>query len=85
MSFKANNAPSVYKSLRKEVMKRSNLREKISLVDNDKIITNEMEIAIVMSDFFSNIMKNLNISEKIILALIENVRDPTLKAILKHC
>ena len=66
-------------------MKRSNLREKISLVDNDKIITNEMEIAIVMSDFFSNIMKNLNISEKIILALIENVRDPTLKAILKHC
>ena len=66
-------------------MKRSNLREKISLVDNDKIITDEMEIAIVMSDFFSNIMKNLNISEKIILALIENVRDPTLKAILKHC
>ena len=66
-------------------MKRSNLREKISLVDNDKIITNEMEIAIVMSDFFSNIMKNLNISEKIILALIENVQDPTLKAILKHC
>ena len=66
-------------------MKRSNLREKISLVDNDKIITNETEIAIVMSDFFSNIMKNLNISEKIILALIENVRDPTLKAILKHC
>ena len=66
-------------------MNRSNLSEKISLVDNDKIITNEMEIAIVMSGFFSNIIKNLNISEKIILALIENVRDATLKAILKHC
>ena len=35
--------------------------EKITLVDDKKIITNDRVIAKVLYDFFSNIIKNLNI------------------------
>ena len=60
--------------------------EKITLVDNEKIITNDKEIAKVLNEFFSNIIKTLNIPKKDhIDSIVENVRDPTLKAILKYC
>ena len=59
--------------------------EKITLVDNEKIITNDKEIAKVLNDFFSNIIKTLNIPKKDHTdSIVENVRDPTLKAILKY-
>ena len=35
-------------------------REKIALVVNEKIITNDKVIAIVLHDFFSNIIKTVN-------------------------
>ena len=38
--------------------------EKISLVDNNKIITNGKDIAKVLNDFFSNRIKKLNLSKK---------------------
>ena len=41
--------------------------EKITLVDNEKIITNNKEIVKILSDFFSNMIKTLNIPQKIIL------------------
>ena len=60
--------------------------EKITLVDNSKTITSGKEIAKVLNDFFSNIIKTLNIRQKNhIDSIIENVRDPTLKAISKYC
>ena len=56
--------------------------EKITLVDNEKIITNDKEV----NDFFSNIIKTLNIPQKNHTdSIIENVRDPILKAISKNC
>ena len=59
--------------------------EKITLVDNEKIITNGKEIAKVLNDFFSNIIKTLDIPKKDhIDSVIENIRDPTLKAKLKY-
>ena len=59
--------------------------EKITLVDNEKIITNDKEIAKVLNDFFSNIIKTLNIPKKDhTYSIVENVRDPTLKAILNY-
>ena len=59
--------------------------EKITLVDNEKIIANGKEIAKVLNDFFSNIIKTLNILQKSHTdSIIENVRDPSLKAILKY-
>ena len=56
--------------------------EKITLVDNEKIITNDKEIAKVLNDFFSNIIKTLNIPKKDHTDSI--VENPTLKAILKY-
>ena len=41
--------------------------EKISLVDNENIITNYKELAKVLNDFCSNINKTPNIAQKIIL------------------
>ena len=59
--------------------------KKITLVDNEKIITNDKEIAKVLNDFHSNIIKTLNIPQKNHTnSIIENVRNPTLKAILKY-
>ena len=59
--------------------------EKITLVDNEKIITNDKEIAKVLNDFFSNIIKTLNIPKKDHTdSIVENVRDPTFKSILKY-
>ena len=59
--------------------------EKIILVDNEKIITNDKEIAKVLNDLFSNIIKTLIIPQKNHAdSIIENVRDSTLKAILKY-
>ena len=59
--------------------------EKITLVGNEKITTNDKEIAKVLNDFFSNIIKTLNIPKKDHTdSIVENVRDPTLKAILKY-
>ena len=58
---------------------------KITLVDNEKIITNDKEKAKVLKYFFSNIIKNLNIPQKYYSdSIIENVKDPTIKAILKY-
>ena len=59
--------------------------EKITLVDNGKIITNDQETAKVLNDFFSNIIKTLNIPKKEHTdSIVKNFRDPTLKVILKY-
>ena len=54
--------------------------EKITLVDNEKITTNDKEIAKVLNDFFSDIIKTLNNPKKDHTdSIIENVRDLLLK------
>ena len=50
--------------------------EKITLVNDEKTIANDKEIADVLNDFFSNIIKNLNTPQKNHTdSIIENVRD----------
>ena len=59
--------------------------EKITLVDNEKIINNDQKIAKALNDFFSNMIKNLNIPKKNHTdSIVENVRDFTLEAILRY-
>ena len=54
--------------------------KKITLVDDVKIIRNDKEIAKVLNDFFSDIIKTLNIPKKDHTdSIIENVRDLLLK------
>ena len=53
--------------------------------ENGKIVKTEKETAEVFNNFFGNIVKNLNISQYSDFdPIIEKVKDPTLKAILKY-
>lgn len=53
---------------------------------NDKILSDDDKVAKTLNNFFSNIVKNLDISEnKIDDIFLQNIRNhPTLKAILKY-
>ena len=60
-------------------------QRKVSLIENGEIVETEKETADVFNNFFGNIVKNLNISQYSDFdPIIENVKDPTLKAILKY-
>ena len=62
------------------------LKEQILLVENDEIVSEDIEIAESLGSFFSNIVKNLKISgyKPYNHSLFENVSDPILKVILKY-
>ena len=53
--------------------------EKSTLVENEKIITDDKELAKVINDVFSNIMKTLNNPQiNSNASNFENVKEPTL-------
>ena len=55
------------------------------MTENGKLVKTEKETAEAFNNFFGNIVKNLNISQYSDFdPIIENVKDPTLKAILKY-
>ena len=55
------------------------------MIENGEIVKTEEGTAEVFNNFFGSIVKNLNISQYSDFdPIIENVRDPTLKAILKY-
>ena len=61
-------------------------RENIILINNDRIMSDEVEIASTLNDFFSNIIKNLKLLEYYVEEKISHglSSHPTLKAILKY-
>ena len=60
-------------------------RESIALIEKGKTTSKEDEVANTLSDFFSNIVKDLNIPEHHVNALHHRLSNhPTLKAILKY-
>ena len=64
---------------------KSKTSDKIHLNENGKLLNSEFETAEVLNTFFSNIVKNLKISEYENLDRnFENVEDPVLRAILKY-
>ena len=64
--------------------RKFNVRERINLSKNGVNMNTEKGTADVFNNFFGNIVKNLNISQYSDFdPIIENVKDPTLKAILK--
>ena len=74
-----------WKAVKPSLFEKVNARERISLIENSEIMKTEKETAEVFYNFFGNIVKNLNISQYSGFdAIIENVKDPTLKAILKY-
>ena len=61
-------------------------REKITLVKNEEIISDDVEVANTLNNYFSNVVKNLKIPEKFVTdSLPQSLsRHPTLNAILKY-
>ena len=61
-------------------------REDIILVNYEEVTSDEMEVAITLNNFFSNIIKNFKIQEYYVEDKLPHslARHPTLKAILKY-
>ena len=65
--------------------RKFNVRERINLSKNGVNMNTENGTADVFNNFFGNIVKNLNISQYSDFdPIIENVKDATLKAVLKY-
>ena len=74
-----------WKTVKPSLSKKFNAKERISLIENGDIVKTEKETAEVFNNFFGNIVKNLNISQYSDFdPIIENIKDPTIKAILKY-
>ena len=59
--------------------------EKINLTENEKMLASESETAETLNNFFSNIIKKLNIPEfNSNNSVIENIKDPVFKTILEY-
>ena len=60
-------------------------RQKIKLTKNEKMLTSESETAETWNNFFSNIVKRLELPKfNSNNSVIENIDDPVFKAILKY-
>ena len=61
-------------------------REKITLVKNEEIISDDVEVANTLNNYFLNVIKNLKIPEKFVTdSLPQSLsRHPTLNAVLKY-
>ena len=65
--------------------KKVNANENITLVENNNIISSEIEIAENLNAFFCNIVKELNIKVKVyLLCDISDINDPVERAIKKY-
>ena len=61
------------------------VNENITLVDNNNIISSDIEIAEKLNTFFSNVVKELNIKVKDdLLCDASNLNDPVERAIQKY-
>ena len=59
--------------------------QKITLIENDKIVKNDNEIARALNSFFSNIVRDLKIPDyNNCDPMVANIQESVLKAIVKH-
>ena len=66
-------------------MDKSCVKEQINLVEKGGILKTDLERAEVLNTFFGNIVKNLEINQYSNFdPVINHVKDPTLRAILKY-
>ena len=73
-----------WKTVKPSLSEKFNARDRISSSENGEIVKTEKETAEVFNNFFGNIVKKLNISQYSDFdPVIENIKDPTLTAILK--
>ena len=74
-----------WKTIKPFLSEKMSGMDKIHLIENNERIKNDLKTAEVLNNFFSNIVQKLNIarytSEE---SFVDNISDPTLKAILKY-
>ena len=59
--------------------------ESVTLIDDNKIISSDIQIANAFNDFFSNTVKNLNVMiDPDFLSNCENIAGPILKSIKQY-
>ena len=64
---------------------KSCVKEQINLAEKGEFLKTDLETAKVLNNFFGNIVKNLEINKYSNFdPVINNVQDPTLRAILKY-
>ena len=74
-----------WKTVKPLLSDKSVSREKINLTENEKMLTSESETAETLNNFFSNIVKKLNIPKfNSNNSVTKNIKDPVFTAIFKY-
>ena len=73
-----------WKILKPSLSHESFAKEQINLVEKAEILKADLEIAETLNTFFENIVKNLAIEYSNFDHVMNNVKDSTLRAILKY-
>ena len=74
-----------WKTVKPLLSDKSVSREKINLTENEKMLTSESETAETLNNFFSNIVKKLNIPKfNSNNSVTENIKNPVFKSILNY-
>ena len=80
-----NDNKKFWKIVKPLFSEKVNTNENITLVENNNIISSEIEIAEKLNAFFSNIVKELNIKVKEdLLCDVSDINDPVERAIQKY-
>ena len=80
-----NDNKKFWKIVKPLFSEKKNTKENITLVENNNIISSEIEIAEKLNAFFSNIVKELNIKAKEdLLCDVSDIDDPVERAIQKY-
>ena len=76
-----NDNETFWKTLKTFLLDKATSTQKITLIDNDKIVKNDGDIAGVLNTFFSDLkIPDYNNCHP----LTENIQEPVLKAIVKY-
>ena len=76
---------TLWKTVKSFLSDKITSKEKITLIEENEIVSNDERTAQVLNAFFSNIVGILNIPEYVINDLIsDNVSDPIIKQIVKY-
>ena len=76
---------TLWKTVKSFLSDKITCKEKITLIEENEIVSNDERTAQVLNAFFSNIVGILNIPEYVINDLIsDNVSDPIIKQIVKY-
>ena len=74
-----------WKTIQLLLSDQSGIRDRTSISEKGEILKTDSEIAEALNDFFSNIVKDLNISRYSELdSVAENTTETTLRAIFKY-